>query len=123
MSMVPATLRVLGFAIIRNFHKVQNDDVNALYDSGSDENASASVQIVKPVFSKGNAPSAEQAAFYNIPGWSPTGNSNKPKSEPIFEGVTITSNSYAVGAAKVKQSNHAEPCPRTGRLPASYEGK
>jgi hypothetical protein len=92
--------------------------VNALYDSRSDDNASASVQIVKPVFSKGNARSAEQAAFYNTPGgWSPTGNSNKPKNEPLFEGVTITSNSYAVGPAKVKQSNHTEPCLRTGRLP------
>jgi hypothetical protein len=115
--MVPATLRVLGFAIIRNFKKVQNDNLNALYDSGSDDNASSSVPIVKAVFSEGNAPSAEQAAFYNTPGWSTTGTSNKPKSEPIFEGVTITSNSYAVGPAKVKQSNHTEPCPRTGRLP------
>jgi hypothetical protein len=117
MSMVPATLRVLGFAIIRNFKKVQNDNLNALYDSGSDDNASGSVPIVKAVFSEGNGPSAEQAAFYNTPGWSTTGTSNKPKSEPIFEGVTITSNSYAVGPAKVKQSNHTEPCPRTGRLP------
>ncbi len=33
LAMVPETLRVLGFAIIRNFKKVSSDDVNALYDT------------------------------------------------------------------------------------------
>ncbi len=84
--MVPATLRVLGFAIIRNFKKVQNDDVNALYDSGSDDNASASVPIVKAVFLERNAPSAEQAAFDNTPGWSAASNSKKLRANLYLKG-------------------------------------
>jgi hypothetical protein len=87
LAMVPETLRVLGFAIIRNFKKVSSDDVNALYDSGSDENASASGPRLKSCFSEGNDPSPEQAAFYDTPGWSTSGKGHKPKSEPIFEGA------------------------------------
>ena len=117
LAMVPETLRVLGFAIIRNFKKVSSDDVNALYDSGSDENASASGPRLKSCFSEGNDPSPEQAAFYDTPGWSTSGKGHKPKSEPIFEGVTISSKNYNFGPGKLKQSNHTEPCPRTGRLP------
>ena len=117
LAMVPETLCRLGFAIIRNFKKVSCDDVNALYDSDSDGNASGSVPREKCVFTEGNSPSAEQAAFYDTPGWAPSGHSHKPKSEPIFEGVTITSKSYYFGPGKLKQSNFTEPCPRTGRLP------
>jgi hypothetical protein len=107
LAMVPDTLCRLGFAIIRNFKKVSRDDVNAMYDSDSEVNASSFVPREKCVFSEGNAPSPEQAAFYDTPGWAPSGNSHKPQSEPIFEGVTITSNSYAFGPGKLKQSNHA----------------
>jgi hypothetical protein len=63
LGMVPDTLSRMGFAIIRNFKKVSRDDVNALYDSDSEENASSSVPREKSVFNEGNAPSAEQAAF------------------------------------------------------------
>ncbi len=108
---------MLGFAIIRNYKKASSDDVNALYDSGSEENASAAAPRLKAVFSEGNAPTPEQAAFYDTPGWNESQNSHKPKSEPIFEGVTITSQSYAFGPGKLKQADHTKPCPRTGRLP------
>ena len=117
LALVPAMMSRLGFAIIRNFKKVSRDDLTAVYDSDADENASSSGPREKCAFSEGNAPSPEQAAFYDTPGWNPTGNSHKPQSSPIFEGVTITSTSYAFGPGKLKQSNHTEPCPKTGRLP------
>jgi hypothetical protein len=56
LAMVPETLRVLGFAIIHNYKKVTSDDVNTLYDSGSEENASAAAPRLKAVFSEGNVP-------------------------------------------------------------------
>jgi hypothetical protein len=55
--------------------------------------------------------------LYDTPVWNESQNNHKPESVPIFEGVTITSQSYAFGPGKLKQAHHTEPCPRTGRLP------
>ena len=108
---LPAMLRLNGFAVLRNYDKVvrrvkieaSDDDYNGLSSTRAEWGS---------LFSTGNAPTAQQAAYHET-GTFDGKKTKKPPADLVFEGCVINDSSYDFGI----NNSPNEVCPVTGKVP------
>jgi hypothetical protein len=108
---LPAMLRLNGFAVLRNYDKVlrrvkieaSDDDYDGLSSTRAEWGS---------LFSTGNAPTAQQAAYHETGTFDGKRN-KKPPADLVFEGCVINDSSYDFGI----NNSPNEVCPVTGKVP------
>ena len=108
---LPAMMRLNGFAVLRNFDKVLRRVKIEATDADFDDLSSTRAEWGS-LFSPGNAPTAQQAAFYET-GTFDGKKGKKPPADLVFEGCVINDSSYDFGT----NNSPNEVCRVTGKIP------
>jgi hypothetical protein len=97
-----AMMRKAGWALLRNYDKIVRRVPIREGDDDYDHDERVTVQETGSVFTAGNAPSANQAAYPRTGSFDGTVK-KPPPSEHIFAGVRVETNSYEYSAMRSKQ--------------------